>query len=303
MGLVKGIDLLVDAKKNKRAVGAFNFTNLEQLKAIVSASIETNTGCFLSTSESAVEYMGIKNIVDMVKNEVENLSLNFALHLDHGKSFEICKQCVDAGYTSVMIDGSKLSTTDNINLTKKVVVYAHKYNVSVEGEIGKIQGIEDNTESKDSILTSPIDAQNFIKNTNVDSLAISIGTSHGAYKFKGESKLEIDLLNEIDKVTNHFPLVLHGASSVSQSLVENFNNMGGNLTTAKGVDDKSIIDAINGGICKINVDTDLRIAFTTGVREILNDKKIYSPRDYLTKATEVMKSEVINRIILFNNKL
>ena len=191
---------------------------------------------------------------------------------------------------------------DNINLTKKVTDYAHKYNVSVEGEIGKIQGVEDNTESKNSILTSPVEAQNFIKNTNVDSLAISIGTSHGAYKFKGESKLEIDLLNEIDKQTNHFPLVLHGASSVSQSLVENFNNMGGNLTTAKGVDDKSILDAINGGICKINVDTDLRIAFTTGVRQILNDKKIYSPRDYLTKAMEVMKNEVINRINLFNNK-
>ncbi len=302
MSLVKGIELLKNAKQNNFAVGAFNFTSLEQLKAIIKACKETNTGCFLSTSESAIEFMGLKNIISMVKNEVEDLDLPFVLHLDHGKSFEKCKQCVDAGYTSIMIDGSKLSVEENISLTKQVADYAHKFDVSVEGEIGKIEGIEDNTISKEQILTSPIDAKNFIKKTGVDSLAISIGTSHGAYKFKGESKLEIELLKQINSLTNNFPLVLHGASSVSKNLVENFKIVGGDLLTAKGVDDKSIKDAIDGGICKINVDTDLRIAFTTGIRKSLLNPKIYSPRDYLTDAIESMKEEVINRINLFNNK-
>ncbi|MGN1208496.1 MAG: class II fructose-bisphosphate aldolase, partial [Christensenellales bacterium] len=213
-----------------------------------------------------------------------------------------CKQCVDAGYTSVMIDGSSLSKEENIKLTKRVSLYAHKFGVSVEGEIGKIEGIEDNTKSLESILTSPKDAEYFIEKTGVDSLAISIGTSHGAYKFVGESKLEIDRLKLINKQVNNFPLVLHGASSVSENLVQNFCLAGGNLLSAKGVDDNSIRQAIDGGICKINVDTDLRIAFTTGVRKTLLDKKIYSLRDYLKPAIEIMKNEVVNKINLFNNK-
>ncbi len=302
MSLVNGIRLLQNAKQNNCAVGAFNFTNLEQLKAIVKACVETNTGCFLSTSESAIEFLGIKNIVNMVKNEVQDENLNFVLHLDHGKSFEICKKCIDAGYTSVMIDGSKLPFKDNVELTRKVVNYAHKFNVSVEAEIGKIEGIEDNTESLDSILTSPQQAKEFINNTNVDSLAVSIGTSHGAYKFKGESKLQIELLKQIRSETNNFPLVLHGASSVSKDLVEDFKLYGGNLLDAKGVDDNSVLSAIKNGICKINVDTDLRIAFTTGIRKALIDEKIYSPRDYLIPAIDCMKKEVMNRINLFNNK-
>lgn len=302
MSLVSGKEILLEAKKNKRAVGAFNFTSLEQLKAIVNACKQTNTGCFLSTSESAIEFLGINHIVCMVKNEVENLNLKFALHLDHGKSFEICKKCVDTGYTSVMIDGSLLDSKENMHLTKQVCTYAHSKNVSVEGEIGKIQGIEDNTISKESILTSPSDACEFIKQTGVDSLAISIGTSHGAYKFKGQSKLEIELLRKIDEATNHFPLVLHGASSVSETLVENFNKVGGTLQNAKGVDDYSIKQAIDNGICKINVDTDLRIAFTTGVRNALNNKTEFSPRNYLLPAIAEMTKEVVNRINLFNNK-
>ncbi len=299
--LVSGKEILIEAKKNNRAVGAFNFTSLEQLKAIIKACKQTNTGCFLSTSESAIEFLGLNHIVCMVKNEVENLDLKFALHLDHGKSYEICKKCVDAGYSSVMIDGSLLGFEQNVELTKKVCEYAHTKNVSVEGELGKIQGIEDNTIGKESILTTPEGAIDFIKQTGVDSLAISIGTSHGAYKFKGESKLEIELLKQIDKNTNHFPLVLHGASSVSSELLENFNKSGGNLGTAKGVDDKSIKQAINGGICKVNVDTDLRIAFTTGIRNALSNKSEFSPRNYLLPAINEMTKEVVNRIELFNN--
>ena len=299
--LVSGKEILIEAKKNNRAVGAFNFTSLEQLKAIIKACKQTNTGCFLSTSEGAIEFLGIKNIVCMVKNEVENLDLKFALHLDHGKSYEICKFCVDAGYTSIMFDGSLLGFEQNVELTKKVCEYAHTKNVSVEGELGKIQGIEDNTIGKESILTTPDGALDFIKQTGVDSLAISIGTSHGAYKFKGESKLEIELLKQINKKTNHFPLVLHGASSVSSELLENFNKSGGNLEKAKGVDDESIKQAINGGICKVNVDTDLRIAFTTGIRNALSNKSEFSPRNYLLPAINEMAKEVINRIELFNN--
>lgn len=302
MSLVTGKELLIEAKKNNYAVGAFNFTSLEQLKSIISAAKELNTGCFLSTSESAISFLGIKNIVSMVKNEVSDLPIKFVLHLDHGKSFEICKDCIEAGYTSVMLDGSLLEISENIKLTKKVVDFAHKFNVSVEGEIGKIQGIEDNTKSLEGILTSPDDAKFFIDKTGVDSLAISIGTSHGAYKFKGESKLEIELLKKINEKVNSSPLVLHGASSVSEKLTSNFKLSGGNLDTAKGVDDNSITSAINAGICKINVDTDLRIAFTTGVRNTLKNEKIYSPRDYLKPAMECMKEEVLNRMILFNNK-
>lgn len=300
MALVKGSNILKKAKENKIAVGAFNFTSLEQLKAIILACKEAKTGCYLCTSESAIEFLGLKNIVCMVRNEVENTNLDFALHLDHGKSFEICSACVDAGYTSVMIDGSKLPKDENISLTKRVCDYAHKFNVSVEGEIGKIEGVEDNTLSRESVLTNALDAKEFIEKTGVDSLAISIGTSHGAYKFKGESKLDIERLKEIDNITNRFPLVLHGASSVSKNLLENFKNVGGNLESAKGVDEKSIKEAIENGICKVNVDTDLRIAFTTGIREILQNSKIFSPRDYLLKAIKTMKNEVIFKINLFN---
>ena len=302
MGLVNFKEILINAKKEKTAIGAFNFTNFEGLKAIINACKEKNTPCILATSESAIEFMGIKNIVSVVKNETENLNINFSLHLDHGKSFEICKECIDNGYTSVMIDASNLSYEDNINLTKKVVDYAKKFNVSVEAELGKLQGFEDNVESRESVYTSPLDALNFIKQTNIDSLAVSIGTSHGAYKFKGESKLDIERLKEINTITNNFPLVLHGASSVNEKLKENFKQFGGELKNGKGVDDNSIKEAIENRICKINVDTDLRIAFTTGLRKSLLNKEEFNLRNILNNAIEFTKNEVIKKIELFNNK-
>lgn len=298
--LVNSKKLLIKAKKNKKAVGAFNFSTLEQLKAIVNACKKCNTGCILSTSEGAINFMGIKNIVSLVKNEVENLELEFSLHLDHGKSFEICKKAIDSGYTSVMIDASHLQFEENVLVTKQVVDYAKKFNVSVESELGKIQGVEDNVSSLESVLTSSNEAKEFIEKTDIDSLAISIGTSHGAYKFKGESKLHIDRLKEINKTTNNFPLVLHGASSVNENLVANFNKSGGKMENAKGVDNNSIINAIENGICKINVDTDLRIAFTTGVRENLKNAQIFDLRTYLKEGIKTMEEEVINRIQLFN---
>lgn len=300
--LVKSEIILKKAKKGKRAVGAFNFTTLEQLKAIVNACKSQNMGCILATSESAIKYMGIKNIVSMVKNEVEDLDLEFSLHLDHGKSFEICKLCIDNGYNSVMIDASSLPLEENITLSKKVVEYAKNFDVSVEAELGKIQGVEDNISSIDSIFTDPNVALDFINKTGISSLAISIGTSHGAYKFKGESKLDIARLIKIDTLTNHFPLVLHGASSVSTELVKNFENVGGKLLDAKGVSDNNLKDAIKNGICKINVDTDLRIAFTTGVRQNLQNSSNFNLRDYLTSGIDSMQKEVENRIKLFSNK-
>lgn len=301
MSLVNSKEILKEAKSKKIAIGAFNFTNFEGLKAIINACKKTNANCILSTSESAIKFMGIKNIVSVVKNEVENLNQKFALHLDHGKSFEICKSCIDNGYTSVMIDASSLSFGENIKLTKQVVDYAKKFNVSVEGELGKIEGIEDNTKSLESVLTSPSDAVNFINETGIDSLAVSIGTSHGAYKFKGESELQIKLLKEINEKTNYFPLVLHGASSLNENLVNKFNNVGGSLNNAKGVDDFSIKQAILNGICKINVDTDLRIAFTTGVKEALQNSTCFNLRDYLKNGMNIMEEEVINRINLFKS--
>lgn len=301
MSLVSSKELLEIAKKEKRAVGAFNFTNLEQLKAIVQACILTNTGCILATSETAIDYMGIENIVSVVKNEVKNLDIKFALHLDHGKSLDICKKCINNGYTSVMIDASNLPFEENVRITKEVVKYAKKKRVSVEAELGKLKGIEDIVDEKESVFTSPQEAKKFIEQTGVDSLAISIGTSHGAYKFKGESRLQISLLKEIDEITNHFPLVLHGASSVSSELKKEFTRVGGNIEKAKGVDDKSIKDAISGGICKINVDTDLRIAFTTGVRRSLLNENNFNLRDYLIMGKNEMTKEVVNRINLFNN--
>lgn len=299
MSLVNSKIILEKAKKEAYAVGAYNFTNFEGLKAIIEASKETNSDCILSTSESAVNFMGIKNIVSVVKNETENLSQNFALHLDHGKSFEICKECIDNGYTSVMIDASHLPFEENIKLTKKVCEYAKKFNVSVEAELGTLKGIEDNVNSLDSHFTRPEDAKIFVEKTKVDSLAISIGTSHGAYKFKGESKLDINRLIEINKTTNNFPLVLHGASSVSEKLLSDFKNSGGNLVSAKGVDKNSIKEAIKNGICKINVDTDLRIAFTTGVKNCLKDEKVFNLRDYLLCGIENMKNQVVEHNNLF----
>lgn len=300
--IVNSIQILRNAKKNNYAIGAFNFTTLEQLKAIIKASEETNMPVILATSESAIKFMGLENIVDLVTNEVYDSDIPYVLHLDHGKNFEICKVCIDAGFSSVMIDASALPFEENIALTKKVVDYAHAFNVSVEGELGKLQGVEDEVHSKDSVYTNPDDAVEFIKQTNVDSLAISIGTSHGAYKFKGESKLNIELLKIIDEKTNHFPLVLHGASSLSDNLLQKFENSGGEIKNAKGVSSSNLTDAIQNGICKINVDTDLRLAFTTGIRNSLKNTAVFNLREYLENGMKETILEVKEHINLFLNK-
>lgn len=303
MKLCNGNILLQKAQQNRYAIGAYNFCNMEQLKAILQASQNKNCDVIVQTSTSAIKYMGLDLIVPMVKALAKNLSINVCLNLDHGKTFDDIKKCVDAGYTNVMIDASDLTFDENVKLTKKCVDYAHQFGVTVEAELGSLKGVEDEISAKESLFTKPIDAKNFVEQTNIDSLAISIGTSHGAYKFEGESHLDIERLKQIKQQID-IPLVLHGASSVGKELKLNFENSGGEIGNANGVSTQNLIDSVENGICKVNMDTDLRIAFTTGVRNCLKNAKIFNPRDYFLAGQELMQIEVEKRIdILTNSKL
>ena len=301
MELKNGNYVLQKAKQNKYAVGAFNFSNLEQLKAILESANQMNCDVIVQTSSSAIKYMGLDVIVPMVTSLAKNLNIAVCLNLDHGKDFDTIKNCVDAGYTNVMIDASDLCFEDNVALTKKCVEYAHAHNVTVEAELGSLKGKEDEIESRESLYTNPQEAKKFVELTGVDSLAISIGTSHGAYKFEGKSHLDIERLKQIANAVN-IPLVLHGASSVSEELKQAFKQSGGEIGNANGVSKENLIESIRYGICKVNVDTDLRIAFTTGVRDILKDATIFDPRKYLLAGMENIKSEVKKRIEILNSK-
>lgn len=300
MALVNGKKILNKAKLNKIAVGAFNFTTLEQLKVILTCAENLKQDVIVQVSESAIKFMGLKNIVSLVKNEVENLTIDVCLNLDHGKNFEICKKCIDAGFTNVMIDASDKSFEENITLTKQVCEYAHSFDVSVEAELGSLKGIEDEVSSEYSHYTNPLQAKQFVLQTDVDSLAVSIGTSHGAYKFSGESFLEIELLKQIQTETK-IPLVLHGASMVDEALLTNFVTSGGTIKNAKGVSKQNLVDAIKNGVCKVNMDTDFRISFTTGVRNALKDTTMFNLRDYLNSGMKQMKQEVEKRIKILSN--
>ena len=299
MELKNGSYVLNKAKQGGYAVGAFNFSNLEQLKAILSASNKKNSDVIVQVSSSAIKYMGLDVIVPMVTNLAKDLDIAVCLNLDHGKNFEIVKQCVDAGFTNVMIDASDLIFEDNVKLTKECVEYAHSHNVSVEAEIGSLKGVEDEVIAKESLFTKPEDAKKFVELTGVDSLAISIGTSHGAYKFEGKSHLDIERLKEIEKAVK-IPLVLHGASGVGEELKQKFIASGGKIGNANGVSDENLIEAIKYGICKVNVDTDLRIAFTTGIRNKLKDESLFNPRDYLLEGMKQIEYEVEKRIDILN---
>lgn len=291
--------ILKKAQKNGYAVGAFNFSNLEQLKAILNACEKENCDVIVQTSSSAIKYMGLDVICPMVKNLAKDLHIAVCLNLDHGKNFEIVKNCVDAGYTNIMIDASDLSFEQNVELTKKCVEYAHSKGVTVEAELGSLKGVEDEVVAKESLFTKPEDAQKFVELTGIDSLAVSIGTSHGAYKFEGESKLDIERLKEIQKLVK-IPLVLHGASSVSPELKQKFVQSGGKIGNANGVSAENLIEAIKYGICKVNVDTDLRIAFTTGIRNSLKDQEVFDPRKYLGNGMIEIENEVKNRLEILN---
>jgi fructose-bisphosphate aldolase class II len=301
MSLVTTKEMFEKSMKEGFAIGAFNVNNMEIIQGIVDAAAETNSPVILQASASAIKYAGINYLMKMVEAATEVYpNLPIALHLDHGPDFETCKMCIDAGFTSVMIDGSIYDFEENVRITKEVVDYAHSKGVVVEAELGKLAGIEDevNVDSKDAMYTDPAQAEEFVKRTNCDSLAIAIGTSHGAYKFKGEAKLRFDILKEIKERIPNTPIVLHGASSVIQDLVSMCNEYGGDIQGSKGVPDEILREASSSGVSKINVDTDLRLAMTAGIRKVFaEDKSAFDPRKYLTPARDLIKETVKHKIV------
>ena len=273
---------------------------MELIQGIVDAAAEQNSPVILQASSSAIKYAGIDYLMAMVKVAAEKYpNIPIAIHLDHGPDFETCKMCVDAGFTSVMFDGSKYDFEENIRLTKEVVDYAHAHGVVVEAELGKLAGIEDevNVSADDAIYTDPAQAEEFVKRTGVDSLAIAIGTSHGAYKFKGEARLRFDILKEVKERIPNTPIVLHGASTVIPELVEMCNKYGGDIPGAKGVPDEILHEASISGVSKINVDTDLRLALTAGIRKVfVEEPSAFDPRKYLKPARELVKETVAHKM-------
>ena len=285
--------------KEHFAIGAFNVNNMEIIQAIVDAAKEENSPVILQASSSAIKYARINYLMKMIEAATEETDVPMAIHLDHGPDFETCKMCIDAGFTSVMIDGSKYDFEENVALTKKVVDYAHERGVVVEAELGKLAGIEDdvNVASSDAMYTDPEQAKEFVDRTGCDSLAIAIGTSHGAYKFKGEAKLRFDILQKVKEKLPNTPIVLHGASTVIPELVETCNKYGGNIPGAKGVPDEMLHEASLKGVSKINVDTDLRLAMTAEIRKVFAENpEVFDPRKYLTPAREKIKETVKHKM-------
>lgn len=297
--LVSGIEILNKAHKEGYGVGAFNFVNFEMLNAIFMAANEAKSPIIVQASEGAIKYMGIDMAVGLVKILSSRYPhIPVALHLDHGTSFESCKKAVDAGFTSVMIDASHHPFKENLEMTKEVVQYAHSKGVSVEAELGRLMGIEDNisVDEKDAVLINPDEAEEFVKTTKVDYLAPAIGTSHGAFKFKGEPKLDFDRLQEVKRRTN-IPLVLHGASAIPDYVREAFLATGGDLKGSKGVPFAFLQEAVKGGINKVNIDTDLRIAFIAEVRKVVNaDNTQFDLRKFFTPAMEFVTKLMVERM-------
>jgi fructose-bisphosphate aldolase class II len=282
------------------AIGAFNVNNMEIVQGITEAAKEVNAPLILQVSSGARKYAKHTYLVKLVEAAIEETGLPICLHLDHGDSFELCKSCIDGGFTSVMIDGSHLPFEENIKLTKQVVDYAHAHGVVVEGELGRLAGIEDavNVSDEDAAFTKPEEVEEFVGRTGVDSLAIAIGTSHGAYKFKGEPKLRFDILEEVARRLPGFPIVLHGASSVIPEFVEKINKYGGNMPGAKGVPEDMLRKAAQSAVCKINIDSDLRLAMTATIREYFaQHPEDFDPRKYLGPARQAIKDLVKHKLI------
>lgn len=299
MALVTTKSMFEKALKSDYAVGAFNVNNMEIIQGIVEAAQEENAPLILQVSAGARKYAKPAYLLKLVEAAIIDTGLDIALHLDHGEDFEICKKCVDDGFTSVMIDGSKHPFEENIELTKKVVEYAHSKGVSVEAELGKLAGIEDNVkvDTKNATFTVPEEAAEFVAKTGVDSLAIAIGTSHGAYKFKGTPYLDFERLQEIHKLIPDTPLVLHGASTVLPEFVAKCNEYGGNIPGAQGVPEDMIKTATKYGICKVNIDTDLRLAMTAEIRKhLIKHPDDFDPRKYLGPARDAIKRMVQHKI-------
>ena len=302
MALVTTTEMFKKAYEGGYAIGAFNVNNMEIVQAITEAAGELKSPVILQVSAGARKYANATYLRKLVEAAViENPDIPIALHLDHGADFDICKSCVDGGFTSVMIDASKYPFQENIEITKKVVEYAHAHGVVVEAELGKLAGIEDDVKvsAEDSSYTQPEEVEEFVDKTGVDSLAIAIGTSHGAFKFKPGTKpqLRFDILHEIEKKIPGFPIVLHGASSVPQEYVKIINENGGALKDAIGVPEDQLREAARSAVCNINIDSDLRLGLTAGIREVMNAHPDYfDPRQYLTVARQNVKDVVAHKI-------
>ena len=299
MSLVTTKNMFEKSIAEKFAVGAFNINNMEFVQGIMDAATEENSPVILQTSSSAIKYARIPYLRKMIEAGLEEHDIPVALHLDHGPDFETCKLCVDNGYTSVMFDGSKYDFEKNIELTKQVVDYAHEHGVVVEAELGKLAGVEDdvNVAENDAMYTDPEQALEFVQRTGCDSLAIAIGTSHGAYKFKGEARLRFDILEKVKELMPNVPIVLHGASTVIPEYVEMCNKYGGNMPGAKGVPDEMLHEASMRGVSKINVDTDLRLAMTAAIRKVfVETPEQFDPRKYLGPGRDFIKETVKHKI-------
>lgn len=309
MPIITSKEMFEKAYNGGYAIGAFNVNNMEIIQGITEAAKEENAPLILQVSAGARKYAKHVYLMKLIEAAIEDTGLPICVHLDHGEDFEICKSCIDGGFSSVMIDGSKHPFEENIALTKQVVEYAHERGVVVEGELGKLAGIEDavNVSEQDAAFTDPYQAKEFVERTGVDSLAIAIGTSHGAYKFKGEPRLRFDILEKIQELLPGYPIVLHGASTVLPEFVEKCNKYGGNLPGAKGVPEEMLSKAASMAVCKINIDTDLRLAMTATIRQhFAEHPEDFDPRKYLTPARQAIKEMVrhkITNVLRCNNKL
>ena len=309
MALVTTTEMFKKAYEGHYAIGAFNINNMEIIQAITEAAGELKSPDILQVSAGARKYAKQAYLVALAQAAIEDSGIDLALHLDHGADFEICKACIDGGFSSVMIDGSHHAYEDNIALTKKVVEYAHAHGVVVEGELGVLAGVEDEVSAEHSSYTKPEEVEDFVGRTGVDSLAISIGTSHGAYKFTAAQctrnadgilvppPLRFDILEEVGKRLPGFPIVLHGASSVPQEYVKEINSLGGKLPDAVGIPEEELRHAAQLSVCKINIDSDIRLAMTAGIRRVFNEQpEVFDPRTYLSVARAEVKKMVAHKI-------
>jgi len=308
LGLVNSRELFRNAVKGGYAIPAFNFNNLEQMQAIISACVETKSPVILQVSKGARKYANQTLLQYLAKGAVEyakelGYSIPIVLHLDHGDSFETCKSCIETGFSSVMIDGSHFTYEENVRQTKQVVDYAHQFEVTVEGELGVLAGIEDEVSAEHTSYTRPEEVEDFVKKTGVDSLAISIGTSHGAFKFKVKPgqlppPLRFDILEECEKRIPGFPIVLHGASSVPQDIVAEINKYGGKMENTAGVSEDQLRRAASSAVCKINIDSDGRLAMTAAIRKVFVEKPgEFDPRNYLGPARDKLKELYKHKIV------
>ena len=310
MALVTTKEMFKKAYEGGYAIGAFNINNMEIIQAIADAAGEAKSPVILQVSAGARKYAKQEYLLGLAKAAIADSGIDLALHLDHGADFEICKACIDGGFTSVMIDGSHHSFEENIEVTKKVVEYAHAHGVVVEGELGVLAGVEDDVVAEHSSYTKPEEVEEFVGRTGVDSLAISIGTSHGAYKFTAAQctrneegilvppPLRFDILEEVGKRLPGFPIVLHGASSVPQHYVKEINELGGKLPDAVGIPEEQLRKAATMAVCKINIDSDIRLALTAGIRRVMTAQpEVFDPRTYLSVAREEVKKTVYHKIV------